>query len=223
MEAEHTCACACVWDRSTERELSEPTWNKKEDRREEHHWTKTWGSFWWIHTQKKRQQVLFNSLRCVTASWLFLLIDGLEIFRECGLDTEMEKPKKKKKKKWRQGQVRYKQIETWREHQFCPFNRHKGEAACFPLSITDSRTISLIIWRNWDWRDSVCERETESERFRHSVLVLEWTWTERWWGLIRCPFFFFFFYTFKWTQIQFISQVGTQTRSTQDKLLDLQN
>ena len=196
MEAEHTymcvraCVCVCVCDRTTERELGEGTWEKKEDRHEEHGWTKTWGRFWSKHkTQKKPQRVLFNRLRRVTASWLLLLIDGLESFREC-VDLTLKWRSQKKQKKWRQGQVRYKQIETQREHQFCPFSRHKGEAACFPLSITDSRTISLIIWRNWDWGDSVCERETESERFRHSVLVLEWTRTERWWDLIRCPFFF---------------------------------
>lgn len=34
------------------------------------------------------------------------------------------------------------------EHQFGPSSGPKEEIACFSLSVTDSRTINLIIWRS---------------------------------------------------------------------------
>lgn len=68
---------------------------------------------------------------------------------ESGLETERENRSDKK------------HTEPEREHQFDSLNRPEGEIARFPLSVADSRPISLITRRNWDWRVRVSEGEKQ--------------------------------------------------------------
>lgn len=82
---------------------------------------------------------------------------------------------------------------TEKERQLCLLNRQRGERACFPLSVSDSRTISLIMWRR------LCVRATERQRDRDTG-GWEWTRTEIPRDLIRQHYFFVFILEISATQ-----------------------